>query len=199
MIRRRRKMIPFLGLCCLAVALATDAGADESKRPITARDLMRFTWAADPRIALDGSRVAFVKVAVDEEKDDYRTSIWLVPVPARGQRAEPRRLTNGPHDATPRWSPDGTRLIFTRATEKDGKLQPPQLYLLSFAGGEPPTADRPAQGGLVARLVARRQGRRLRQRDHARGPRQGPARQEGREAGPRERRPGRHARGIPPR
>jgi hypothetical protein len=64
-------MIPFLGLCCLAVALATDARADGSKRPITASDLMRFNWAADPRIAPDGSRVVFVKVAVDEEKDDY--------------------------------------------------------------------------------------------------------------------------------
>ena len=144
MIRRRRKMIPFLGLCYLAVVLVTGARADESKRSITARDLMRFTWAADPRIAPDGSRVAFVKVAVDAEKDDYVTSIWLVPVPARGQRAELRRLTNGPHDATPRWSPDGTRLIFMRASEKDGKPQPPQLYLLSFAGGEPrPLTDLP--------------------------------------------------------
>ena len=105
---------------------------------------MRFTWAADPRIAPDGSRVAFVKVAVDAEKDDYLTSIWLVPVPARGQGVEPRRLTNGPHDTAPRWSPDGTRLIFARTTEKDGKPQPPQLYLLSFAGGEPrPLTDLP--------------------------------------------------------
>ena len=105
---------------------------------------MRLTWAADPRIAPDGSQVAFVKVAVDADKDDYMTSIWLVPVPARGHGVEPRRLTNGPHDTAPRWSPDGTRLIFARTTEKDGKPQPPQLYLLSFAGGEPrPLTDLP--------------------------------------------------------
>jgi dipeptidyl aminopeptidase/acylaminoacyl peptidase len=48
-----------------------------------------------------------------------------------------RRLTNGPHDAQPRWSPDGTQLAFTRAVEKDGKPQPAQLYVLSLAGGEP--------------------------------------------------------------
>ena len=144
MTRRRRDVIPLLGLCWLAVGLAVSARAEGTKRPITAKDLMRFTWAADPRIAPDGSRVAFVKVAVDAEKDDYLTSIWLVPVPARGQGVEPRRLTNGPHDTAPRWSPDGTRLIFARATEKDGKPQPPQLYLLSFAGGEPrPLTDLP--------------------------------------------------------
>jgi dipeptidyl aminopeptidase/acylaminoacyl peptidase len=142
--RRRRDVIPFFGLCWLALGLAVSARAEVAKRPITAKDLMRFTWAADPRIAPDGSRVAFVKVAVDAEKDEYLTSIWLVPVPARGQGAEPRRLTNGPHDTAPRWSPDGTGLIFARTSEKDGKPQPPQLYLLSFAGGEPrPLTDLP--------------------------------------------------------
>jgi dipeptidyl aminopeptidase/acylaminoacyl peptidase len=142
--RRRRDAIPLIGLCWLAMGLAEGARAEETKRPITAKDLMRFTWAADPRIAPDGSRVAFVKVAVDADKDDYLTSIWLVPVPAKGQGAEPRRLTNGPHDTGPRWSPDGSRLIFARATEKDGKPQPPQLYLLSFVGGEPrPLTDLP--------------------------------------------------------
>jgi dipeptidyl aminopeptidase/acylaminoacyl peptidase len=127
-------VIRLLGLCWLAVGLATSARAEGTKRPIAAKDLMRFTWAADPRIAPDGSRVAFVKVLVDAEKDDYLTSIWLVPVPTQGQTVEPRRLTNGPHDTAPRWSPDGTRLIFARTTEKDGKPQPAQLYLLSFEG-----------------------------------------------------------------
>jgi dipeptidyl aminopeptidase/acylaminoacyl peptidase len=149
--RRRRDVIPFFGLCWLAAGLAESARAEGTKRPITAKDLMRLTWAADPRIAPDGSRVAFVKVAVDAEKDDYVTSIWLVPVPARGQTVEPRRLTNGPHDTAPRWSPDGTRLIFARTTEKDGKPQPPQLYLLSLAGGEPrPLTDLPKGGSSPA-------------------------------------------------
>ncbi len=141
---RRRSTILFLALRALPVGLTSGARAEEPKRPITARDLMRLTWTADPRIAPDGSRVAFVKVTVDADKDDYRTSIWLVPVPARGQDSEPRSLTNGPRDSSPRWSPDGTRLVFARSTEKDGKPQPPQLFLLSFSGGEPtPLTDLP--------------------------------------------------------
>jgi dipeptidyl aminopeptidase/acylaminoacyl peptidase len=141
---RRRVVIPSLVFYGLAAGLTLAARAEGAKRPVTAADLLRFTWVADPRIAPDGSRVAFVKVAVDADKDDYTTSIWLVPVPTRGERAEPRRLTNGPRDTAPRWSPDGTRLIFARAAEKDGKPQPSQLYLLSFAGGEPrPLTDLP--------------------------------------------------------
>src|SRR5271154_7551629 len=103
--KRRRDLTSSFCLGCLTIGLAVSVRADDPKRPITAKDLMRFTWAADPRIAPDGSRVAFVKVAVDADKDDYLTSIWLVPVPARGEGVEPRRLTNGPHDTGPRWSP----------------------------------------------------------------------------------------------
>jgi dipeptidyl aminopeptidase/acylaminoacyl peptidase len=113
---------------------------------MTAKDFMRLTWAADPRMSPDGARVVFVKVTVDEDKDDYVTSIWMVPTSERGKKGEPRRLTNGPRDSSPRWSPDGEHLIFTRALEKDGKPQPqpPQLYLLSLAGGEPrPLTDLP--------------------------------------------------------
>jgi dipeptidyl aminopeptidase/acylaminoacyl peptidase len=147
--RRRRDVIAILAVYCLAAAPAVSAPADGAKRPITAKDLIQLTWAADPRIAPDGSKVAFVKVSVDADKDDYVTSIWLVPVPAHGEKPEPRRLTNGPRDTAPRWSPDGTRLIFARAVEKDGKPQPPQLYLLSFAGGEPrPLTDLP-KGALA--------------------------------------------------
>ena len=46
------------------------------------------------------------------------------------------RLPAGPHDSSPQWSPDGTRLAFVRAVEKDGKKQPPQIYILPADGGE---------------------------------------------------------------
>ena len=39
------------------------------------------------------------------QKDDYETSLWMVP--ADGSDA-PRRLTSGTRDQSPRWSPDGT-------------------------------------------------------------------------------------------
>ncbi len=153
----RRAVLPFLGFCWLAAGLAVVARADGTKRPITAKDLLRFTWAADPRIAPDGSRVAFVKVAVDAEKDDYITSIWLVPIPRGGQRAEPRRLTNGPRDASPRWSPDGTRLVFARVDREGREAAAAPALPAVVRRGRAQAAHRPAQGGLVAGLVARRQ------------------------------------------
>lgn len=109
-------------------------GFAPDKRAITEKDLWAFTWIGDPQLSPDGSRVAFVRVVVDKKHTGYETSLWTVPT--RGG-AEPQRLTSGIRDSQPRWSPDGTRLAFVRAVEKDGKVQPPQLFILSMSGGEP--------------------------------------------------------------
>ena len=77
--------------------------------------------------------MAFVRVTVNDKKEGYNTSIWTVPL-AGGEA--PHQLTKGDHDSTPRWSPDGKFLLFLRATEKNGKPEPPQLALLPIAGGD---------------------------------------------------------------
>ncbi len=102
------------------------------KRNITEKDLFSFNWIADPQVAPDGARVAFVKVTVNDKKDGYNTSIWLV---GTGDGAT-KQLTAGPRDSSPRWSPDGKYICFVRAPEKEGRPEPPQLFMLSMDGGE---------------------------------------------------------------
>ena len=116
-----------------AVLLAVAFPGAQGKRFITEKDLFKFTWIADPQISPDGATVAFVRVTVNEKDNRYETSLFAVP--AAGGEA-PRRLTSGIRDTTPRWAPDGKRLAFVRAVEKDGKAQPGQIYLLQMDGGE---------------------------------------------------------------
>ena len=119
---------------CLLLALLAGAGSVfADKRNITEKDLFDFVWIGDPQISPDGSRVAFVRITVNEKKEGYNTSIWSVPL---GGGEAPRQLTKSNHDSTPRWSPDGRFLLFLRATEKNDKPEPPQLAILPMAGGD---------------------------------------------------------------
>jgi len=124
-----RLQAAILGVLVCAVA----ATAAAQKRSITETDILKFVWVADPQISPDGSQVAFVRVDANEKADAYETSLWIV---GADGKTPPRRLTGGTRDTTPRWSPDGRRLAFVRAAEQDGRVQPPQIYLLSMAGGE---------------------------------------------------------------
>ena len=117
--------------CALVVCTAVPHG--QGKRFITETDLLAFTWIADPQLSPDGATVAFVRVTVNEKENRYETSIFAA---GANDSESPRRLTSGIRDTAPRWSPDGKRLVFVRAPEKDGKAQPPQLYLLQLSGGE---------------------------------------------------------------
>src|ERR1041385_5858544 len=115
------------------VVLVTAFAASAQRRSITEKDLFNFTWVADPQVAPDGSRVAFVRVTVNEKRDGYDTSIWVV---STSGGDAPHRVPTGTRDSSPRWSPDGKYLAFVRVTERDGRPDQPQLFLLNLAGGD---------------------------------------------------------------
>jgi len=89
--------------------------------------LSRYRQVTDPRIHPDGERVAFVVGQMNLDDDRYEGRIWL------WDGAAARPLTSGPADASPRWSPDGSRLAFLRKREEDGG---PQVAVLPVDGGE---------------------------------------------------------------
>ena len=102
------------------------------KRLIAATDIYSFQWLADPQISPDGSQVVYTHVSVNAKHDGYETSAWIVSTSG----GSPRQITAGPRDSGARWSPDGKRLAFVRAVEKDGKPQPGQIFILPMDGGE---------------------------------------------------------------
>jgi len=69
---------------------------------------------------------------LDLDSDQYRSELWLA---GTGESADPpRKLTQGPRDRSPLYSPDGRWLAFLRSDPADS---PAQLWLLPVDGGEP--------------------------------------------------------------
>src|SRR6266542_318684 len=89
------------------------------RRKITAEDLLRMRFPAEPQMAPDGSAVAFVVREIDRAKNRYVSHLWLVR--SEGREAA-RQLTFAPaQDRSPRWSPDGGRLYFV--SDREGTWQ----------------------------------------------------------------------------
>src|SRR2546422_11308390 len=129
----------------LLLALAATCGVaslSAQQRAISDSDLFAFRWVASPQISPDGRQAAYVLVTVNPKHDGYETSLWLV---STDGASPPRRLTAGPRDGAPRWSPDGSTLAFLRP--RDGR---PQLHLLPLAGGGGAQPDRPSPGAAGA-------------------------------------------------
>ncbi|MFQ5511072.1 MAG: prolyl oligopeptidase family serine peptidase [Candidatus Krumholzibacteriia bacterium] len=84
-------------------------------------DVFQLEYASDPRISPDGKTVVYVRNFMDIMKDRRRSNLWIVGYD--GSRHRP--LTTGKrNDKAPRWSPDGTRVLYV--SSEDGSSQ---LYL----------------------------------------------------------------------
>ena len=99
-------------------------------RSLTLDDIYRVPFVSSPQLSPDGARVAYVISVANVDSDSINSRIWTV---TTGGDEEPRPLTAGPYDRTPRWSPEGRSLAFTSKRNGDSEAQ---IFLISASGGE---------------------------------------------------------------
>ena len=111
----------------LIVALSLPASSlAADKRAITEADLFKFVWIADAQISPDGSRVAFVRVWVNQKADRYDSALWIVPTNS-GPSEKPRQLTQsrvggyGRIDLRRRHADGATQIAHPALTVDDGE------------------------------------------------------------------------------
>jgi dipeptidyl aminopeptidase/acylaminoacyl peptidase len=91
-------------------------------------ELSLLVTPSDPQLHPDSRRIAFVETRIDLDEDAYRRQIFS----HDGEVIAP--YTAGPFDLMPRWSSDGKRLAFLRATNLKKPI--PQLAVMPAGGGE---------------------------------------------------------------
>ena len=92
--------------------------AQEASQKLTALDEFQFQLPVDPQISPDGKKIVYVRRFADPATDRRYSNLWIINADGTDHRA----LTTVNHnDASPRWSPDGSRIAYL--SDADGKQQ----------------------------------------------------------------------------
>ena len=107
-------------LLLIVVFLPLITGTAQTEK-LELTDIFDLEFVSDPQISPDGAQVAYVRNFKDIMADANRSNIWIV----NADGTHNRPLTTGNRkDRSPRWSPDGTRLLYL--SNQEGGTQ---LYL----------------------------------------------------------------------
>ena len=117
-----------VGLVLLSGPTWSQGNAGNGKKPLTPEAFLRLRSLQDPQFSPDGLCVAFV---VNEPRTEEKRTrhIWLY---EKDKNASRQLTYSSKSETSPRWSPDGTQMVFL--SNRDGDEQ--QIYLLRMQGGE---------------------------------------------------------------
>jgi dipeptidyl aminopeptidase/acylaminoacyl peptidase len=99
-----------------------------TRRRLTAEDLYNLKLVADAAMSPDGNMIAYTVTTVEQEHNDYRSSIYV----SRADGSSSRRLTTfSSKDTRPSWSPDGKNIAFL-----SNRTETSQIWMIRADGGE---------------------------------------------------------------
>ncbi len=111
---------PALFFVILSAFFFGTAAADEiDDRKFDLIDVFQLEYAADPQISPDGEQIVYVRSFMDIMEDRRRSNLWIINVDGSNHRP----LTTGSlNHHSPRWSPDGGRLLYLSGEEHTAQV-----------------------------------------------------------------------------
>jgi dipeptidyl aminopeptidase/acylaminoacyl peptidase len=98
----------------LLACLTAVSSASAERTPLAYDDVFLLEWVSDPQPDPAGEEIVFVRHWMDRQSDRARSSLWRIR--PDGTQLEP--LTDRDSNAaSPRWSPDGERLVYLAGGE----------------------------------------------------------------------------------
>ncbi|MCI0338423.1 MAG: S9 family peptidase [Acidobacteria bacterium] len=115
---------------CLLLICSISALAQSNK--LTINDIFNLELAVDPQISPDGRRIIYVRQFAEIMTDKRYSNLWIV----NFDGTDHRPLTTGNfNDTSPRWSPDGTQIIYLSNRDQTPGI-PTQIYRYWMNSGQ---------------------------------------------------------------
>ncbi|HSR56520.1 MAG TPA: S9 family peptidase, partial [Alphaproteobacteria bacterium] len=145
------KILAFGALLLAAPAPAAENVRDTGKR-FTAERVFDLEFADDPQISPDGRTIVYARTSMDRISDHMVGEIWSIDARTGAHRP---LITGQGSISSPRWSPDGDRLLYL--AEVEDKLQLRIFYLdsgrsfsLAYLDEEPSAPEWSPDGRSIA-------------------------------------------------
>ena len=103
-------------MCLLVVSQTTDAAERTSFERM---DVFELEWVSSPQISPDGRRVAYNRNSMDIMTDRAASRLWIIRTDGSGNVPLTGRDVS---ESGAVWSPDGSRVAFTSATENGAEI-----------------------------------------------------------------------------
>ena len=109
-----------LGVFVLLLAVVPAmASGHQSSNHLELLDVFQLEWVSDPQISPDGGRIVYVRNFNDIMADTSRSNLWIADVTSGDKRPLTTGTTN---DFSPRWSPDGSKLLYVSTRDGGAEL-----------------------------------------------------------------------------
>ena len=124
-------------LLVLAVVgqLAAPAAA-QTQRPMTFLDVQMLRNIGGAAVSPDKTRLLYTVSVPDWKEARRQTDIHLVSLAEGVPGTRQLTFTRDKNENAPRWTPDGTAMVFSSNRDSSGTIPPDQLYLMRTDGGE---------------------------------------------------------------